>query len=257
MWVIADYEASSLFSLKSSAATSSAGKTLLVPTPFALKMALLDVDIRTRGLAQGKQDFEWLRDLEIAIVPAPRAIVTNLFAKIQKPRRTDDEKKEAKAKREAAVEETTDEGGEVMGSGPFGPTIAYREYVHLQGRLSFGFSPRPNIDEATALEVLPQLLVQLNYLGKRGGFFQMLELAQKVKYLPTNFVPLTNQDKIFMGEILQQLDDCGPELTFEKADIYSDKKIKLTKERVLRPIVLPYALKQSSRSYSYYERIEE
>ena len=49
----------------------------------------------------------------------------------------------------------------------------------------------------------------------------------------------------------------APELTFEKADIYSDKKIKLTKERVLRPIVLPYALKQSSRSYSYYERIEE
>ena len=43
MWLIAEYEAVTLFSLKLSTATSSGGKTLLVPTPYALKMALLGV----------------------------------------------------------------------------------------------------------------------------------------------------------------------------------------------------------------------
>lgn len=252
MWVIADYEAGSLFSLKSSAATSSAGKTLLVPTPFALKMALLDVDIRLRGLEQGRKDFEWLRDLDIAIIPAQRVVVTNLFAKIQKPRRTDKDKSEAKPETETDVpaEPASEEGG----SGPFGPTIAYREYVHLQGRLSLAFSPKPNFNEVEALKVLSQLLVQINYLGKRGGFFQLLELPVEAESLSADFVLLTSSDRIFPGEILQQLDDCGADLTFEKADIYSDKKIKLGKERVLRPVVLPYRLSHSSRSYSYYER---
>lgn len=253
MWVVTEYEACSLFSLKSSAATSSAGKTLLVPTPFALKMALLDVAIRTRGLAQAKNDFDWLRDLEIAVVPAEKAVVTNLFAKIQKPRRNDKDKSEAKPQgEEVEVEAEVEEAG----SGPFGPTIAYREYVHLQGPLSLAFQP-PNSYEAQALEILPELLLQISYLGKRGGFFQLLNLPQIVEELPENFVPLTNQNKIFFGEILQQLDDCGEDLTFEKADIYSDKKIKVGKERILRPIVLPYKLARSSRSYSYYERIDE
>lgn len=38
----------------------------------------------------------------------------------------------------------------------------------------------------------------------------------------------------------QMLDDCGPSLTFAKADIYNDAKIVLHKDRVLRHSVLPY-----------------
>lgn len=253
MWVVTEYEACSLFSLKSSAATSSAGKTLLVPTPFALKMALLDVAIRIRGLDQAKKDFDWLRDLDVAVIPAQKAVVTNLFAKIQKPRRNDKDKSDAKSQSE---ESDVDAEVEEAGSGPFGPTIAYREYVYLQGSLNFAFQTANNSYEAQVLEVLPALLTQVNYLGKRGGFFQLLNLPENLEELPENFVPLTNQSKIFVGEILQQLDDCGEDLTFEKADIYSDKKIKSGKDRTFRPIILPYKLVRSSRSYSYYERID-
>ena len=38
MWLMADYEAVTLFSLKMSGATSSGGKSLLLPTPYAIKL---------------------------------------------------------------------------------------------------------------------------------------------------------------------------------------------------------------------------
>ncbi len=247
MWVIADYEATSLFSLKSNLATSSAGKTLLVPTPFALKMALLDAAIRSRGLQQGKLDFVWLKDLDIAVLPAERAVVTNLFAKIQKPRRNDKKKEEA----EVEVEES-EEGAD----GPFGPTIAYREYVHFQGRLRLAFQPKSGLYEAEIIQALPNLLSQINYLGKRGGFFQLVELPFQRDTLPEDFIELTTDKSFRLRGILQMLDDCGPELTFEKVDIYSEKGIRVGKDRISRAVVIPYELVRSSRSYSYYRRLE-
>ena len=45
-------------------------------------------------------------------------------------------------------------------------------------------------------------------------------------------------------------------MTFDHANIYSNKNIRLGKERILRHVVLPYRLARSSKSYSYYERIE-
>ncbi len=42
MWLHCSYEPVSLYSLKLSAATSSGGKTLLAPSPYAVKMALLE-----------------------------------------------------------------------------------------------------------------------------------------------------------------------------------------------------------------------
>ncbi|HEX2914063.1 MAG TPA: hypothetical protein VH186_24885 [Chloroflexia bacterium] len=253
MWVIAEYEATTLFSLKSSLATSSAGKTLLVPTPFTLKMALLDAAIRTRGLAQGRQDFEWLRDLRVAIRPAEQAVVTNLFAKIQKPKRTDKDSKKAEGvNNEAEPEIEVEDSG-----GPFGPTIAYREYVHFQGRIGFAFEVQPTLLTGEATQVLSELLLHVNYLGKRGGFFQLVALPFQTNSLPEDFVPLNVENgPIRFNGILQTLDDCGPDLTFDKADIYSDKKVKLGKERLLRSIVVPYRLERSSRSYSLYRRLD-
>ncbi|MEL6525291.1 MAG: hypothetical protein AAFQ07_06225, partial [Chloroflexota bacterium] len=60
MWVIAEYEATALFSLKPANATSSGGRTLLVPTPFAIKMAILNVVCLVEGVAQADSVCEWL-----------------------------------------------------------------------------------------------------------------------------------------------------------------------------------------------------
>ena len=51
MWVLATYQPTTFFSLKPSNATSSGGKTLLTPTPYAIKMGLLDAAIRTEGIS--------------------------------------------------------------------------------------------------------------------------------------------------------------------------------------------------------------
>ena len=62
-----EYQPTTLFSLRPATATTSGGKSLIVPTPFAVKMALLDVAIRTQGAAAGSGMFPALRSLRIAL----------------------------------------------------------------------------------------------------------------------------------------------------------------------------------------------
>lgn len=232
-WLIAEYQPTALFSLKPAWATSSGGKSLLVPTPYAIKMALLDVACRTAGVATAQEAWPWLRDLTVALRPPRRVVVTNLFTRILKPRRNP-----AKPGTPHA--------------GPLGKTIAFREYVHFDGLL--GIALGGEIGDKSRLE---DWLLQVNYLGKRGGFVQLLSLPTLAETLPPGFIVVDGDPtRPFRADgIIQQLDDCDASLTFEKADIYSGKRIKLGKERILRHVVLPYRLVSSSKSFSYYERI--
>jgi hypothetical protein len=234
MWLIVEYQPTALFSLKPACATSSGGKSLLVPTPYAIKMALLDVACRTAGVGVAKKAWPWLRDLAVALRPPKRIVVTNLFTRILKPRRT------------PAAAGTPH-------AGPLGKTIAFREYVHFDGPL--GIALGGELDNQSRLQ---DWLLQINYLGKRGGFVQLLAPPAVAKTPPSGFVIADGDPtRPFRADgIIQQLDDCDASLTFEKADIYSGKRVKLGKERVLRHIVLPYRLVQSSKSFSCYERID-
>lgn len=233
MWLIAEYEAASLFSLKLSSATASGGKTLLVPTPFAIKMALLDAACRIRGVAAAEKEWGQIRDLQIAIRPAEHVVVTNLFQKVLKPRR-----------------------GEIVlnvsDAGTFQKTIGYREYAQWVGSLGIAFE----VGEQAQDNRLIDLLLNVNYLGKRGGFVQLLPPIHFADALPTEFVGATTAQIAFaVNGTLQVLDDCAPTLTFEKVNVYNTKT-KIGKERVMRQIVLPnYRLTRSSKSFSLYERI--
>ncbi len=235
MWLIAEYEAVTLFSLKLSSATASGGKTLLVPTPYALKMALLDVAYRTLGVAQAEDLWPQIRDFSVALRPAPQAVVTNLFQKVLRPRRNPI-------------------GFDEPDAGPFQKTIGYREYVQLVGPLGVAFGAVNGVQ----VEQLVGLLLNINYLGKRGGFVQLLPPPQCVEELPDGFVEATADQAVFtLNGALQVLDDCTDTLTFAKADIYSGERIKMGKERITRNIVLPnYRLTHSSKSFSLYERLE-
>jgi hypothetical protein len=234
MWLIAEYQPTALFSLKPAWATSSGGKSLLVPTPYAIKMALLDAAFRTAGVTAAQAAWPWLRDLVVALRPAERVIVTNLFTKILKPRRTP-------------------AGPGTQHAGPLGKTITFREYVHFDGALGIALSGGA-IEQAR----LAEWLLNVNYLGKRGGFVQLLRPPAAAEDLPPEFVVVNGApERPFLADgIIQQLDDCDPSLTFEKADVYSGKGVKLGKERVLRHVVLPYRLARSSKSFSLYERID-
>lgn len=235
-WLEVSYQPTTLFTLKPSWATSSGGKSLLLPTPFALKMALLDAAIRRDGLDGGRDAWPWLRDLEIGVRLPDHIVVNNLFQKILRERRG------------SAPPGTPD-------AGPFQRTIGYREYVYYPGPLHFVFG----WERAGGEKHLAGWLTQINYLGKRGGFVQM-KAPPAARTDDTGFTRLTRDPaEIDPRGIIQQVDDCGPRMTFAHANIYDDKRITSGSAtgRVIHHVVLPYRPARSSRSYTLYRRIPE
>ncbi|MBM3188955.1 MAG: hypothetical protein FJZ90_09575 [Chloroflexi bacterium] len=228
MWLIAEYEPTTLYSLKPASATSSGGKTLLAPTPFALKMALLDVVFRSAGAMQAEARWPLIRDLTVAVQLPHHAVVTQLFTRILKPSRS--------------------------AKGLLDRSIGYREYVHFSGPWALAFSP--------GSEELPPWFYEtatcLHYLGKRGDFVQLTQMPQVQAELPGGFVQLNPPEGQAVFDIrgtLQLLDDCGPRMTFAHADIYSGTAVGLGRERILRPVVLPYRVTRTSKSYTLYEHL--
>jgi len=237
MWYQAFYLPISLFSLRQSLSTSSGAKTLLVPTPFALKTALLDAAIRVLGKEQATPLFPTIRDVQIAIQLPQQLVVMNSFLKIVRPKKngpSDD-----------------------LGSGlitPLGSTIAYREFVSYDGALGLALSNSRG--DALPSEMI-QLFAQINYFGKRGSFVQLTETPRLIDQLDEGWTLLTAEQRQFIAEgTVQMLDDFGPSITFERADITSGIRITLGKDRVQRPIVLPCRLVRSSRGYALYQRID-
>ena len=153
-WLIAEYCPVTLFSLKLGEATSTGAKTLLVPTPFAIRTALLDAAIRTQGVAAGPAAFEAIKGLRLALRPPERVVVTSLFAKVLKPQRSD------KPGRKGAMQRT----------------IAFREYAHLKGSLELALT-----GDESAMTAIEPLLAQVNYFGKRGSFFQFVAPPKQIE----------------------------------------------------------------------------
>src|SRR5216110_3619930 len=243
MWIVARYLPVAPLSLKPASATSSGGMTLLVPTPYAIKMALLDAAIRLFGLAQGEQIFPHLRDCSVALALPDDLIVMKGFSKIR--RLLKDRSNEQKAK--VAHERK---------HFPMQPTIAYREYVSYRETLQLAISFP---EQALPLSMSRQLLSAINYIGKRGGFVQLMAPPTEVETLPERFVSLTasTTHAFHMNGTLQVLYDCHKSLTFQRANIYHPDRITLGKERILHHVVLPYQLHRSSRGYSWYRFIQQ
>lgn len=245
MWVAAVYHQVSLFSLKPADATSTGGRSLLVPTPFSIKMALLDAALRTRGRVAGEALFGLIRDLRIAASPPPIAVVSNCFVRVQKPRR--------EKGKSAASSDGDDDGTGSDAAGPFQRSVGFREYVYYGGPLGLALQA-PTAEEA---RVVGELAVQISYFGKRGSFFQLAAAPRLFEEYPREYLPL-DVDSATPGFLLQLLDDCRRSdegqrpLTFEQADIYSGKAMGAG--RVIRQVAVPYRLLQSSRGFTTYRR---
>lgn len=257
MWITAHYQPVSFFSLRPANATTSGGKTLLVPTPFAIKMALLATAIQSRGIAEGERLFPFLKDLQLYLEPPQELIVIKSFSKIRREfqnktgadkNKSSEEKAQANAEKINRIKEEK--------AYPFQPTIAYREHVNYHGMLSLACQLA---DESPLADTLATLLMQINYLGKRGGFLQIMEPPSRSPERPAGqYIELTAAElQAFPANgTLQMLDDCGPKLTFDKANIYNEARITLHSDRIMRYIVLPYRQLRSSRSYIWYQRFD-
>lgn len=234
MWFITTYQPVSPISLKVATATSTGGKSLLIPTPFTLKMALLNTVIQQMGVARGERLWPVIRDTQFALDGPARITVTNTFTKILKPMKG----------KPTLDPETGLTRGMIN-------TIGFREYVQWQGTVQLAAQPGATNEE------LPwqQWLTSIQYFGKRGGFVQAVDCVES-EALTAAFTPLDQPATAFaLDGTLQLLDDCAEDLTFAQVDIYSGKNLRTGKDRLLRPIILPYRVARSSRGYTLYERI--
>ncbi len=229
------YLPTALFSLKDSNSTNSGAKSLFLPSPYSIKMALLNQIITIEGkevfnqreveVTKGKKKkierqeaevFEKIRDAKISyyLQQGSSFCVNNTFVKILKPAR--------------------DNPG-------FDKTVSFREYIHITHPIEIIFE----VFDESVVSHLKKYLHKINYFGKRGCFFQFLEYSDNP---PEANVLLFNSQKGLTG-ILQKYDDFDDQVTFENVNNFSGK----TTSRKEQIWVLPVRASTSSKSYTLYK----
>ncbi|WP_027365627.1 hypothetical protein [Desulfotruncus alcoholivorax] len=231
-WLVASFIPVSLFSLRSSYSTSSGGKTLFVPTPYACKLAMVDAAFRAEGEKLAKWVFATIKSREIRLRPPEHLTVNHTFIKI---------KREPKQKNIYQ---------------PYISSIAFREFCYYKGLFQIALVAESLTTKD--IEKITRVLAHINYLGKRGSFLQFCQ-ARVVEGELTGFIlPVPSSSNHFNPDcykVTQYLDDIGDTDTkdlFERINSYSDKNIELGKHRILKPYMLPYRQVTSSKSYTYY-----
>lgn len=217
------FQATSLFSLKDSNSTNSGAKSLFLPSPYAIRMAILNQAITLDGVdfETGKGKNEWfkiVRDVEITYFLKGNYCVNNCFVKILKPSRS--------------------KPGQVQ------ETVSFREYIHINEPLEIIFTVKSENQKS----FLQSYLHKINYFGKRGCFFQFMEYKEfpnepNVRYL--------NEDILNAG-LIQEYDDFNEKLTFEHVNNYGGKSSVKREKRIL---ILPLNRQNSSKSYTNYVTI--
>lgn len=228
-WLVAKYAPVGLFSLKVSAATSSVGRTLLVPTPYAVKMACVDAAFRA-GLSDDDCAalLAALAPVEVRLRPPPAAVVTHTIIKIRQ-----EPKKPSPAL-------------------PYISNVAYREVVHHAGTWLWAFDLAAG-DEVLA-ERLARCLPHVNYVGKRGSFIQFLELGRQSE-LDASFTAvydLVNGFSMPPAWHVQSLDDFGPEASLDVLSTYSATSAKRDRHRIFRNTIIPLGLASAGPGFTEY-----
>lgn len=238
-WLILKYKPVSLFSLRMTHATSKGGKTLLLPTPYAFKMALIDACFRAfesvQAESRARQIFDLIKDKEVRFRPPEKCIVQNTFIKIKQEERG-------------------------APKGIYARTIAYREFCYFAGMLFIAIGVN-GLSEESISEVR-HVACHLNTLGKRGSFWQFTAYDFHQGTLPAGYTCPREEADISSGRFASShfLDDFGAALCvvrdgFDRVSTYGSGTIKLGEHRVLVPTLLPYKFIESSRHFSLYEHI--
>jgi hypothetical protein len=229
------YMPTALFSLKDSNSTNSGAKALFLPSPYSIKMAILNQAITIGGdleYLEGKKSlyFSHIRNARISffIEDGSYFSVNNSFIKILKKK---EDKRSVKAKQEGA----TFEPG-------YQQTVVFREYLYLSKPLEIIFETQ----KAGQKDYLQKYLHKINYFGKRGCFFQFLEYTDNPS--EGNVKPFKANSNLC--GILQEYDDFDENATFENVNNFSSKTTKRKKE----VLVLPLASVATSKGFTIYRK---
>ncbi len=239
-WLILSYLPVSLFSLRMTHATSKGGKTLLVPTPYAFKMTLIDACFRVfdgnNAEIKARQVFDLIKGCEIRFSPPAGCIVQNTFIKIRQEERD-------------------------APKGFYVPTIAYREfcfYTDAELKVAIGI----NGLSGDAVSLIRRVGSHINCIGKRGSFWQYIKDSICKGNLPEGYTLPQPEERLLTGKFqwVQYLDDFGEVLCkakdgFDRISTYGSGTVKLGEHRILVKTVIPYSFVQSSKHFTQYKKI--
>jgi len=221
MWLELEYLPASLFSFKDINATNTAATSLLIPTPFGVKMGLISICIQRYDIEKARELFNLIKGMKINFKLPREMVVNKTFGRINDLRQKTGRSKPG-----------------------------YREYVYAKGSLKIacdisGFAE-------TDVSLLKILFRGINYFGKKGSFMQFKGVTLLEK-LDEGYIKLMGKDDFTAGRsIIQFTEDIPPEATFEDINIYdSDNSLKRVNNKQMHIVNLENAL--SGDGYQYYK----
>lgn len=222
MWLEVEYLPTSLFSFKNINASNTAATSLLLPTPFGVKMGLVSQTIQRYNLAKGEEVFEFIKPKEIRFKLPKEAVVNKTFGRINDLR------------------------NKIGRSKP-----AYREYVYLKGSLKIAIEADGLNEER--INLLKELFIRINYFGKKGSFMQFKSFNQ-LEELPNKYLALMGEEETRLNSdsIVQFTEDIPPEATFEEINIYNQDE-NLTRKDNKRIFLVNLEEVLSGEGYQYYK----
>lgn len=209
------YQPTNLFSLKESNSTNSGAKSLLIPSPYSIKMALFSqaITIDGRDIFEKKQskEFAFIKDAKIEFRISGGICVNNCFVTIQSLR-----------------------------DGKYRGKPSFREYIYITDNIEIVL----DVKSEEAKQYLKKYLHRINYFGKRGCFFQFVGYRD----IPgePNVKEFDASD--YSSGILQEFDDISDKAQFKNVNNYDSAGPKRDK----KILVIPVQNISSSKSYTHY-----
>jgi hypothetical protein len=209
------YQPVNLFSLKESNSTNSGAKSLFLPSPYSIKMAIFNQAITLEGkdVFEDKKSKElaYIKDSKISYYVAGSFCINNCFVTIQSLR-----------------------------DGVFRGKPSFREYIYLTDKIEIIFE----VADENAIAYLQKYLYRINYWGKRGCFFQFVEYKNNPNEPNVKIFDVSNTS---VG-VLQEFDDMSIKAEFKNVDNFDSASVKREKN----VLVLPIININSSKSYTHY-----
>ncbi len=209
------YQPTNLFSLKESNSTNSGAKSLLVPSPYSIKMALFNqaivIDGRSVFEKRRSNEFVFIKDAKISYRISGSFCVNNCFVTIQSLR-----------------------------DGSYRGKPSFREYVYISDNVEIIF----DVENEEAKQYLQKYLHRINYFGKRGCFFQFVGYRDNPGEPNVKEFDISN----FFPGILQEFDDVSFNSKFENVDNFDSASANRDK----KILVIPVKNENSSKSYTHF-----
>lgn len=209
------YQPTNLFTLKESNSTNSGAKSLLLPSPYSIKMALFNQAIILDGQAQFEskksKELSYIRDAKIEYYISGSFCVNNCFVTVQSLR-----------------------------DGFFRGKPSFREYIYISDDIELIFE----VEDEAAKFFLQKYLHRINYFGKRGCFFQFICYKNNPHEKNVELFDVKN----LKPGILQEYDDMSEKAEFKHINNFDSSSAK----RIKNILLIPVRNINSSKSYTHF-----